>query len=503
MRSQHDRHWTEVLSTIGEKARARRARRSGSVGWMALTLAMAGCGAIPAVDVVPDGPLVTTEAGSSVALAVTLQRRPWEALELYAVSSNEAEGLVVGDPARIDASNWDQTQTIRVFGVDDARVDADASYDVTIYLRRSRQPSEPVAVASLHFVNRDDDQVRFDALGDLPGGEQASYVSAVSAAGDVVVGYSRGDSGDQAVRWTPERGLEGLGGADSRARGVSPDGSLVVGSIAYPENERGRAAALWAGDAPLSILQTTAPASGAPRPFVFIDATAVLDDGLVFGTCIQFAAYGEPIGCRFDGPNDLRTLPASYIHRASEGHYAGTTHSERHAPFTTRAVFDGQPLPFPIDAGCSANTGCRADAYDFTNDGASIVGTFLLPDPWSAPGSSPLRKGAFLYPPTFIWTRLSDLRGGEEASGAYAISLDGRTIVGFGSDDGGQQALVWTDGTPYRADELVLRAGGTIPAGWQLRELRAMSADGKVWVGNGINPDGHEEGFRIVMPARR
>lgn len=82
----------------------------------------------------------------------------------------------------------------------------------------------------------------FTPLGDLPGGDFESRAFGVSADGSVVVGESPSTSvvpglstvASEAFRWTNGGGLVGLGdlpggGFDSEARGVSADGSVVVG----------------------------------------------------------------------------------------------------------------------------------------------------------------------------------------------------------------------------------------------------------------------------------
>jgi uncharacterized membrane protein len=97
--------------------------------------------------------------------------------------------------------------------------------------------------------------------------------------------------------------------------------------------------------------------------------------------------------------------------------------------------------------------------------------------------------------------RLPDLSEGEQAAGAYAISRDGRLIVGFGSDAAGQQAVVWMEGVPTTLEELLLDFGAEAPDGWRLLDIRAMSADARVLVGNATNAEGAPEGFRVVLPS--
>jgi len=74
----------------------------------------------------------------------------------------------------------------------------------------------------------------FMGLGDLPGGVFQSRVADVSVDGSVAVGYGRVGSGSgEAFRWNQAEEMVGLGtltGANSsECRGVSTDGSVIVG----------------------------------------------------------------------------------------------------------------------------------------------------------------------------------------------------------------------------------------------------------------------------------
>jgi probable HAF family extracellular repeat protein len=85
-------------------------------------------------------------------------------------------------------------------------------------------------------------------LGDLQGGDFLSIAEAVSADGNVVVGWSYDTSfTPEAFWWTSASGMIGLGdlaggGSDSRANAVSADGSVVVGS---GSSASGPEAVLW------------------------------------------------------------------------------------------------------------------------------------------------------------------------------------------------------------------------------------------------------------------
>jgi probable HAF family extracellular repeat protein len=69
-------------------------------------------------------------------------------------------------------------------------------------------------------------------LGDLPGGTVQSIATDVSADGSVVVGWGQAGDGQRAFRWTAATGIQPLPlppVLSSRAWGVSPDGSVVLG----------------------------------------------------------------------------------------------------------------------------------------------------------------------------------------------------------------------------------------------------------------------------------
>jgi probable HAF family extracellular repeat protein len=90
-----------------------------------------------------------------------------------------------------------------------------------------------------------------EELGALPGGTSGNYSDAygVTPDGSVIVGYSSTADGYQAVRWTRETGLVGLGHLapgdhfSDAAHAVSADGSIVVGEA---QSAQGQQAFRWA-----------------------------------------------------------------------------------------------------------------------------------------------------------------------------------------------------------------------------------------------------------------
>jgi uncharacterized membrane protein len=94
---------------------------------------------------------------------------------------------------------------------------------------------------------------------------------------------------------------------------------------------------------------------------------------------------------------------------------------------------------------------------------------------------------------------LPDLDGGELRAGAYAIAKEGSIIAGYGTELRGQEAAIWVRAEVMALEDVVLAQGGELPAGFTLQEVRALSDDGRVLVGNGLNGDGFPEGFRITL----
>jgi len=94
-----------------------------------------------------------------------------------------------------------------------------------------------------------------------------------------------------------------------------------------------------------------------------------------------------------------------------------------------------------------------------------------------------------------------------EASGAFvattatAISADGRRITGWGSGQSGPDAAVlWDEWGALRAvSDLLSNDGQAASAGWSLARARGISADGRVIVGEGIDPEGTARGWIVTL----
>ncbi|MDB4985904.1 MAG: extracellular repeat protein family [Myxococcaceae bacterium] len=348
-----------------------------------------------------------------------------------------------------------------------------------------------------HFST--DTRPTFDALGQVSGYD-ANYANDVSADGQVVVGFSHAASGDVATRWTAGDQLVSLGGIGSRANAISADGKLIVG---HTNDAAAQLGAIWRPGEVYSVLVAAQPSVSAGAIYLFVDATDVLSDGRVFGTCTQKFAYGDPLGCLLQNSSATLLSGSSIVYAGdSNTHFAGLrrpAHGESQ-DFHDRAVYDGAVLDFPADANCLPPTTCTSEARAFSADGGVIVGNAQLPAA-GAPAYSALLNNAIVHTQVEGTVRLSDLAGGDDSARAFAVSADGKIIAGSGTDAGGHTAVVWIDRTPLALSQLFAAAGGTLPAGFKLLEVRAITPDARVFVGNGSNAVGAAEAFRIVFPA--
>lgn len=141
------------------------------------------------------------------------------------------------------------------------------------------------------------------------------------------------------------------------------------------------------------------------------------------------------------------------------------------------------------------NQGSESIAEGTNRDGSVIVGQVK-------------NREGFWH--AFRWTRgggmvdLGTLRNGA-LSAASAVSADGSVIVGrslITSFTGSERAFRWTTGTGKMEDvqRLLIDRGVTAVQGWILTTAVDVSADGKVIVGWGLNPDRRFEAWRAVLP---
>ena len=104
---------------------------------------------------------------------------------------------------------------------------------------------------------------------------------------------------------------------------------------------------------------------------------------------------------------------------------------------------------------------------------------------------------------------LGDLPGGAFQSWAYAATPDGSVIVGRATIEGvggpfgggsAPRAFIWDAARGLRDVQQVLSDAGANLAGWSLQEARAISADGRTIVGTGTDPAGQTQAWLATLP---
>lgn len=289
-----------------------------------------------------------------------------------------------------------------------------------------------------------------------------SFAEAVSADGSVVVGDSGRSVGYhlEAVRWSTESGMAGLGflpenSYSSKARGVSADGSVVIGTVErdFPP-QSGHEAFRWtesAGMVGLGFLSIYPQSQG----------EAVSADGsVIVGESMNTSGSGEAFRwTESGGMVGLGELTGGDI-----GSYAlGVSDNGLVVVGYSLSASGIDAFHWTESEGMVNLGGYRA--FDVSNDGSVVVGS----------------DGR--------WTEL----GGWQDIGGTGIALtpDGSVVVGSG--DG---AFIWDESHGTRSiQEMLENEFGLNLTGWTLNSATGISADGLTIVGTGTNPIGQTEGW--------
>ena len=331
----------------------------------------------------------------------------------------------------------------------------------------------------------------FRILGILSG-YASSQASALSSDGAVVAGTSTTTAGNrQAFRWTPQQGISGLGflsgGSASSATGVSADGAVIVGDGdanggSPPTPSAGFRWTAAAGMQRIAALPGSALCS----------ASDVSGDGtVVVGTCLQanntafrWTSATGPVALSRLGPGSNQQGTAMAISRDGSI-IAGAGH-----PVLTGAAIwlaDGSATilgKLPDDV--------EGMATGVSSDGSVVTG---------------VSTGSSGTPHAFRWTQqgvmvdLGSGPGGLPGTYATSISDNGRIIVGWYASPSGDVALMWDADHGWRALGAVLDLDyGTQVPGWRLNRATAISGDGRTIAGFGTNPQGQTEAWVVILP---
>jgi len=331
----------------------------------------------------------------------------------------------------------------------------------------------------------------FIPLGDLTGGTgfYNSQASGMSADGRVVVGTSSSatHSGNEPFRWTRAEGMTGLGMIEGGepgggALGTSADGGIIVGT-----GRRNQAIEAFRWSASTGMVGIGAESAAFPSFAVAVSA----DGSRIAGQSQRIS--GPEATLWLDGVvTGLGDLPGGEFRSgvnaiSADGSVmvgAGTPASGTAEAFRWTASEGMVGLGF-------LPGGTFSTATAISGTGAVIAG-------WS--GSSLGGELAFLWTAAGI-ASLGDLPGGNVQSQAHDISAGGTVVVGSSSWGDAQvtareEAFLWTAATGMQRlfDVLVARGAAGLD-GWVLRDATAISGDGAVIAGWGIDPRGRPQAF--------
>src|SRR5690606_2124712 len=327
-------------------------------------------------------------------------------------------------------------------------------------------------------------QATFEGIGFLSESNKQSRAFDVSDDGNVIVGWSvfelDGNFVAEAFRW--ENGvMQGLGDLpggvfSSQARGVSGDGSVVIGygvtsAPTVWEAFRWNATDGMVGlgdfnendiySEPTDVSYDGSVIVGRSyttnKPMLWINGELQYLEEDLFGEAWGVSADGTMVV----GSGDINDVQQAFIWTQETG-----------------AVGLGAP-----DGGYSI-------AQKISADGNTVVGIQYSSD-FEA----------------FRWTGETGMEGlgflsGGNYSNAKDVSDDGKTVVGVGNSADEYIAFIWREETGMQnLKEFLETEYGLDLTGWMLGEATAISADGTTIVGLGINPDGFEEGWRVIIPS--
>jgi probable HAF family extracellular repeat protein len=311
-----------------------------------------------------------------------------------------------------------------------------------------------------------------------------SRATGVSADGSVVVGwYYTGYW--YPFRWTASGGMQELSsyGYGGGANGVSADGSVVVGWV-WEDAKRYPRAVRWTAVGAMRYLDT--------RPGGYwSEALGVSANGsVVVGWAQNAAGYGRAFRwTAAGGMKYLGTLGGDWsVAYGVSADGSVVVGEAENAALDTRA-FRWTGSGGMQDLGTLG--GAWSAAYGVSADGSVVVGAA-----YNAAGQ--LRA--------FRWTSSGGMQdlgtlGGHE-SAAYGVSADGSVVVGWAENAAGQlHAFVWTAAGGMKDLDTFYLPDYFRYDGWYLAAY-AISADGRYIVGNGYNASsGRIVGFSLKTMA--
>ena len=337
----------------------------------------------------------------------------------------------------------------------------------------------------------------FQEFAILPGAN-SGVPYGINSTGSIVAGTSELTSNhNEATRWLITGNPLGLGilpgYASSNARGISGDGSTVVGysSISGTLHQQAfrwtsSAGMVGLGVVPGDILSSAYAANRDGSVIVGYSATANRDQAMRWTASTGMVSLGFLPG----GTNSNATgVSADGLVIVGDSYYRGSgTNSQ---PFVWTASGGMVGLGFLPGRNQGGATAVSAD-------GRVVIGTE------SSTGSS--TTDGFRWTSSTGLTSLGTVPGAQIVN-PLALNADGSVVVGTtspGNSSVGIDAFRWTAATGIQSIKAILTAHGDDLSGWQLTAAQSISADGTVIVGDGskgLYPNQSFPGWMAVIPV--
>lgn len=328
--------------------------------------------------------------------------------------------------------------------------------------------------------------ITFRSLGDLGGGFSAFSALDVSGDGSVVVGQGFDSMGvEHGYRWSTDGSLVVFDAFE--ARGVSGDGNVVVGRASPASGVDG--AARWTSSGGIASIRSL-PGNldiGYAHSASW-DGTAVVGEGLDANTIRKpyhwTAATGMTLFGSLPGKQEGYGLGISADGLVAVGHmYTGGTANDEAFRWTAASGIVG----LGYVSGFSGASYAAATSHD----GSVVVGS-------SSGGGG---RVAFRWTAADGMQSLGDLPGGDVDSAAFDVSGDGNVVVGVVASDDFRGAVFWNESGQFvKLKDFLMTHGVTGLDDWNLWQPFAVSLDGRTIVGEGFDPQGKHVAWMATIP---
>ena len=332
-------------------------------------------------------------------------------------------------------------------------------------------------------------------LEETPGPSPDSKAMGISGDGSTIVGQSTtqevpGMDFKESFRWTAAEGIVSLDLSppyQSYASATSYDGSIVVGMYDFDDGFLN--AYYWTEQTDMVYLGESSMYDRS------IAGDISADGSVIVGYEAQTKSMLNAQAVRWTGSGQNITQLGDLGGNES---WANGVSADGSVIVGTSINASGQSEAFWWNetdgmAGLGSLTGYDTSrAISISADAGTIVGS----------ASSATAVEAFRWTELGGMTGLGDLAGGAVSSKALDVSADGSIIVGTSESANGEEAFVWDAENGMRSIRDVLENDyASDMQGWVLLSATGISDDGSVITGYGLNPDGFQEAWVVEYSA--